>query len=173
MRLSLPALALSLAFLSVSSVGHSQRPDADVLPLSKALTDQGRALLAAQKFEEATNVLESALAVDPRNRTAFMELAKVAEKQELPGKAIRLYREALLIEPNDVTALSGQGEALVQRGAVAKAQANLARIKQLCVGACPEQDRLAAVIARGVPVKTLSAQAVQPKPVVSETPKQP
>ena len=168
MRISPPAIALSLALLAVSSVGHGQRPDADILPQSTMLTDEGRALLAAQKYEEATGVLESALAVDPRNRAAFMTLALVAERQGLPGKAIRLYREALSIEPNDVEALSGQGEAMVQKGAVAKAQENLARIKQLCVGACPEQEKLAAVIARGAPVKTMSAQAVQPKPVVSE-----
>jgi tetratricopeptide (TPR) repeat protein len=171
MRLSPPAVAFAAILLSVSSTGHGQRADADVLPLSQTLTAEGNALLAAQKLDEATNALESALAVDPRNRAAFMALARVAEKQDLPGKAIRLYREALLIEPNDVEALSGQGEALVQRGALTKAQENLARIKQLCVAACPEQEKLAAVIARGVPVKTLSAQAVQPKPVISETPK--
>jgi Tfp pilus assembly protein PilF len=168
MRISPPAFALSLALLSVSSVGHGQRRDADVNPESAALTSEGKAMLTAQKYDEATNLLESALAVDPRNRSAFMALAIVAEKQGLPGKAIRLYRESLLIEPNDIEALSGQGEALVQRGAVAKAQENLARIKQLCVGACPEQEKLAAVIARGAPVKTVSAEAVKPKPVVSE-----
>ena len=171
MRLSPPAIALSLAFLAVSSVGHGQRRDADVLPVSAALTSEGKALFAAQKYDEAVGVLESALAVDPRNRAAFVALAQVSAKQGLPGKAIRFYREALLIEPNDVVALGGQGEAMVQRGAVTKAQENLARIKQLCAATCAEQDKLAAVIARGAPVKEVSAQAVQPKPVVTEVPK--
>ena len=36
MRLSPPAIALSLTLLAVSSVGHGQRRDADVLPVSAA-----------------------------------------------------------------------------------------------------------------------------------------
>lgn len=168
MRFSPPAIALSLALLTVASVSHSQRPDAQIDARSLALMNEGVSFAGAQKYDEAINALESALAVDPRNRQAFIQLANVAQKQGLPGKAIRLYREALLIEPNDVQALAGQGDALVQKGAVAKARENLARIKQLCVTACAEQDRLAAVIAKGPNTPVISAQAVQPKPVVSE-----
>jgi Tfp pilus assembly protein PilF len=171
MRFSPPAIALSLALLTVASVSHSQRPDAQVDPRSLALMNEGIGFAKAQKFDDAINSLETSLAVDPRNREAFIHLAHVAQKQGLPGKAIRFYREALLIEPNDVAALAGQGDALVQKGAVAKARENLARIKQLCVSACAEQDKLAAAIAKGPAVPVISAQAVQPKPVVTETAK--
>ena len=170
MRFSPPAIALSLALLTVASASHSQRPDAQVDPRSLALMNEGIGFAKAQKFEDAVNALETSLAVDPRNREAFIHLAHVAQKQGLPGKAIRFYREALLIEPNDVAALAGQGDALVQKGAVAKARENLARIKQLCVTACAEQDKLAAAIAKGPAAPVISAQAVQPKPVVSEAP---
>jgi Tfp pilus assembly protein PilF len=169
MRFSPPVLALSLAFLTVASVGHGQRPDAQIDARSMALTSEGKAFLAAGKLSEATDMLESALAVDPRNRSAFVTLAQVAERQGLPGKAIRYYREVLLIEPNDVAALSGQGEAMVQKGAYTKAKENLARIKQLCVATCPEQIQLAMAIEKGTAAPLLSAQAVQPKPVVTET----
>jgi Tfp pilus assembly protein PilF len=171
MRFSPPAIALSLALLTVASVSHSQRPDAQVDPRALALMNEGLSFAGAQKYDEAINALESSLAVDPRNRQAFIHLAHVAQKQGLPGKAIRFYREALLIEPNDVAALAGQGDALVQKGAVAKARENLARIKQLCVTTCAEQDKLASAIARGPAVPVISAQAVQPKPVVTEVPK--
>lgn len=171
MRFSPPAIALSLALLTVASVSHSQRPDTQVDPRSLALMNEGIGFAKAQKFDDAINSLETSLAVDPRNREAFIHLAHVAQKQGLPGKAIRFYREALLIEPNDVAALAGQGDALVQKGAVAKARENLARIKQLCVSACAEQDKLAAAIAKGPAVPVISAQAVQPKPVVTETAK--
>jgi Tfp pilus assembly protein PilF len=170
MRFSPPAIALSLALLTVASASHSQRPDAQIDARSLALMNEGVSFASAQKYDDAINALESALAVDPRNRQAFIQLANVAQKQGLPGKAIRLYREALLIEPNDVQALAGQGDALVQKGAVAKARENLARIKQLCVTACVEQDRLSAAIAKGPNTPVISAQAVQPKPVVSEVP---
>lgn len=168
MRFSPPAIALSLALLTVASVGHGQRPDAQIAPRSAELANQGKALAAAGKLDEATDLLESALVVDPRNRAAFTALAGIADRQGLHGKAIRLYREALMIEPNDVVALSAQGEAMVQKGALAKARENLARIKQLCVGACREQDRLAMAIEKGATPAQISAQSVQVKPVVTE-----
>lgn len=169
MRFSPPVVALSLALLTVASASNGQRRDDDLSAQSVALADEGRALMTAGKFDEATDLLESALAVDPRNRPAFIALAKVAERQGLPGKAIRFYREALLLEPNDVAALSGQGEAMVQKGAVQKARENLARIKQLCVTTCPAQTELAMAIDKGAAVPVVSAQAIQPKPVVTET----
>lgn len=172
MRFSPPVLALSLAFLTVASVSHGEKPDSKLQPLSVALVVEARQLSAMGKYDEAVGLLETALAVDPRNRGAFVALARVADKQGLPGKAIRLYREALLIEPNDLAALAGQGEAMVAKGAITKAKENLARIKQLCIAACPEQQQLAQAIEKGVIAPVMSAQAVQPKPVVTEGVKQ-
>ncbi len=172
MRFSPPVLALSLALLTVASVSHGQKPDAKLQPRSVALMAEANALFGVGKYDEASDLLETALAVDPRNRGAFVALARVAGKQELHGKAIRFYREALLIEPNDVVALSGQGEAMVAKGAITKAKENLARIKQLCVAACPEQQQLAIAIEKGAAAPVMSAQAVQPKPVISEPVKQ-
>ena len=169
MRLTLPAIALAAALATVSSVGHSQRPDSQIDVRSLALMRAAQADAAAGRFAEANDGLESALAVDPRNRQAFLALADVAKRQGLPGKAIRFYREALLIEPNDVVALAGQGEALVAKGAVTKARENLARVKTLCVATCPEQTMLAAAIERGNAGPAMSAQAVAPRPVVTTT----
>src|SRR3546814_17179265 len=76
-------------------------------------------------------------------------LGKVAQAQELPGKAIGLYGQALALEPNDLAALEAQGGAMVQRGAVKRAEANLERIRTLCKRACAEAQGLAAVIAKG------------------------
>lgn len=159
MRFTPPALALALGLLTVSSMGHGQRPDAQLDPRSVALVAQARTAAAADKFMVANDALETALAVDPRNRPAYALLAEVAVRQGLPGKAIRLYRESLTIEPNDVAALAGQGEAMVAKGAVTKARENLARIKSLCIGACPEGARLTAIIAKGPPATVQSAQA--------------
>lgn len=161
------ASALTLASLSTSLQG--QRPVAPVNPRSMQLLGQGKAERAAGHLDAATDTLETAVAVDPRNREAFIVLAQVAEARDLPGKAIRLYREALTLEPNDVAALRGQGEALVQKGAVAQAQANLAKIRTLCKAGCGEATQLAAVIAKGppiVPVQTAAQAdtAAQPKP---------
>ena len=167
MRLTPPAIAIAVLFATVSSVSHSQRPDNQIDARSLLLMKLGQSEAAAGRYEPATDALESALAVDPKNRSAFLALADVAKKQGLPGKAIRLYREALLIEPNDVVALAGQGEALVAKGAVTKAKENLAKVKTLCVSACPEQVSLAAAIERNATGPAMSAQTVTPRPVAT------
>ena len=168
MRFSPAATALSLALLTVSSISYSKRPDAQLLPQSVTLANDGIALLAQQKFDEAVSSFEAALAVDPRNRAAFIALAKVAAAQGLPGKAIRFYREALLLEPNDVAALAGQGEAMAQKGAIAKARENLARVGVLCTTSCPEQKTLALAIEKASAAPVISAQTIQPKPIVTD-----
>ena len=132
MRYTSVAIAAALAMVSISTSLHGQRPDDQIDGKSLALLEQGRAARAAGNVDGAIDLLETAVAVDPRNREAFIALAQVSEARGLPGKAIRLYREALLLEPNDVNALKGQGEALVAKGAVSRAKENLARVRALC-----------------------------------------
>lgn len=159
MRLTPIALSVALALATMATAGHGQRPDDQINPRSIALLQQGQALTAAGQYNQAIDMLETALAVDPRNRQAYSALARVAQAQKLPGKATRLYGEALKLEPNDVGALAGQGEALVQRGAVERAKRNLARIKTLCKEPCPHATTLAAVIAKGPPPEVVTARA--------------
>ena len=159
MRFVPVAFAAALGVAALSSAVQGQKPDAQVDPRSVAIVEQARAAQRAGNLEQANDLLETALAVDPKNRTAFIELGEIAKAQGLPGKAIRFYREALELEPNDLTALAGQGDALVQKGAVTKARENLAKLKRLCTASCAEESRLAALIAKGPPPAVLSAQA--------------
>ncbi len=164
MRLTPIALALTIAVGTMASAGHGQRPDDQVNPRSAALLQQGQAATAAGRLDEATDLIETALAVDPGNRAGYVALARVAQAQRLPGKAIRLYSDALRLEPNDIAALAGQGEAFVQRGAVDRARRNLARVRELCGSqSCPQGQQLAAVIERGPPVQTAERPA-EPAP---------
>jgi Tfp pilus assembly protein PilF len=154
------AAAAALTLLTVSTALHGQRADDQIDPRSMALLTQGKAEKAAGKLDVATGTVETALAVDPRNRAAFVVLGDIAEAQGLPGRAIGLYRKALVLEPNDTSALAGEGEALVSKGATTLAKANLDRIRALCkASACPEASELAAAITKGPPVMTASAQA--------------
>lgn len=159
MRFSPFAIVLSLTLAVVSSAGQGQKPDDQINPRSLALLQQGEAARRAGNFPAANDALETALAVDPRNRAAFIALAAVARQQDLPGKAIRFYREALTLEPNDTAALAGQGEAMVQKGAVERARVNLARIKTLCKVECSPATTLAAAIQKGPPPAVVTAQA--------------
>ncbi|WP_422055290.1 tetratricopeptide repeat protein [Sphingomonas sp.] len=158
MRISLVSAAAALTLLSVSTSLNAQRADDQIDARSVALLDRGKTARAAGDLDTANGLIESALAVDPRNRAAYLVLAEIARAQGLPGKAIRFYREALTLEPNDQAALRGQGEAMVQKGAVERARENLARLKTLC-GNCAEATQLAAAIAKGPPA-TATAQVV-------------
>ncbi len=174
MRLTPIAVSAAIALATMASSGQGQRPDDQIDARSAALAQQGQALNALGRYNEATDMLETALAVDPRNRQAYIGLARAAEGQKLPGKAIKFYFEALKLEPNDVVALAGQGQALVQRGAVDRAKLNLTKIRTLCGPNCPQAVTLAAAIAKGPPVAVVTAQAtdkVPPKGAESTTTK--
>jgi tetratricopeptide (TPR) repeat protein len=159
MRVTPIAVSLGIALATMASAGHGQKPDDQIDPRSVALTQQAQSLASVSKYEEATDLLETALAVDPRNRSAYVALGRVAQAQNLPGKAIRLYSEALALEPNDVNALAGEGEALVQRGAVERAKLTLEKIKTICKSNCAQAQTLAAAIAKGPPPQIQTAQA--------------
>ncbi len=169
MRYSPAALALALAFAVSSSATFSQQTERDIDPQSIALVDAGKEAQNSGDLMMAADFYESALALDPANAAAFVALAKVAQEQKLPGKAIRLYREALELNPNDKMALAGQGEAMVQRGAVEKARENLVQLENICRSGCTEISQLNAAIAKGPPLKVQSAEAVTPEVVAGET----
>lgn len=158
MRLTPIVISLGIAAATMASAGYGQRPDDQVDPRSAALVAQAQTRTSAGQYEQATDLLETALAVDPGNRNAYIQLARVAQAQRLPGKAIGYYADALRLEPNDVNALAGQGEAFVQRGAVDRARQNLQRVQSLCAAPCPQATQLASVIQRGPPAEVLAAQ---------------
>jgi Tfp pilus assembly protein PilF len=161
---SLPRLLLTgLAAVALAAPVAGQRPDDQIQPKSVELQHQGKALLNAGKLEQAEDMLETALAVDPRNRWAFVDLARVAEKQHLFGKAIRMTNKALALEPNDPDAIAVQGEAMVEMGATARAQANLQKLQGICAKGCPQVAQLSAAIPRGPTVASATPPAVPKK----------
>jgi tetratricopeptide (TPR) repeat protein len=150
MRFLPRVLLIGLAGVALAAPVSGQRSDDQIQPRSVDLMHKGQALMAAGKLEEADGMLETALAVDPRNRWAYTELARVAEKQHLFGKAIRLTNKALEMEPNDPDAIAVQGEAMVEMGATARAQENLKKLQAICAPAgCPQAVQLSAAITRG------------------------
>jgi predicted Zn-dependent protease len=158
MRLVFRALLVSFAGVALAAPVAGQRPDDQIAPKSVELQRQGETLISAGKLEQAEDVLETALAVDPRNRWAFIDLARVAERQHLFGKAIRMANKALLLEPNDPDAIAVQGEAMVELGATARAQANLQKLQTICAPkGCPQIAQLSAAISRGPTVAAVKA----------------
>ena len=159
MRLFARALLMGVGALALAAPVSGQRPDDQIAPKSVELQHQGQALMSAGKLEQAEDALETSLAVDPRNRWAFVDLARVAEKQQLFGKAVRMANKALLLEPNDPDAIAVQGEAMVELGAIARAQANLQKLQTICAKGCPQLSQLSAAITRGPTVASVKPPA--------------
>ncbi|MGJ3649822.1 hypothetical protein ACLB0R_15300 [Sphingomonas sp. GlSt437] len=158
------ALAGAAALATVATAIEAQRPDDQINAKSVALLQEGKAQLAAGQLEAATDTLETALVADPRNRGAYVALGDVARARGLPGLAYRHYRDALELDPNDLAALRGQGEALVAKGALIKARDNLAKIRKVCRNtACPEATQLANAIAHAAPQAAMATPTVTPK----------
>ena len=151
-------LLIGAAGLAFAAPAFGERTDDQIMPKSAELQKQAREAIAAGKLEQAEDLLETALAVDPRNRGAFVDIARVAEKQHLFGKAIRMTNKALALEPNDLDAIAVQGEAMVEMGATARAQENLQKLQQICgAKGCPQVGQLSAAISRGPTIASAKA----------------
>ena len=136
MRFAPAAAALSLLVAVTSSVGYAgdKAPD----PRAAMLIAEGRAALSAGEVQSAIDAFEAALVVDPAYTPVFLDLAEAARTDGLQGKAIRYYREALARDPGNLAAISGEGEALYEKGALEKAKRNLAKLQSMCGDSCPE-----------------------------------
>ena len=166
MRFAPAAVALSMLAAVTSSVGYSADREPD--PRAAALVAEGRSELASGQYQAAVDSFEAALAIDPAHTPIYLELAEAARAQGLQGKAIHYYREALEREPGNLAAISGEGEALLEKGAVEKARRNLAQLESLCGGECSETRELAAALQRGPSETVLTAEAVTPSTVVTQ-----
>ena len=168
MRNSVRFLALGAAAALLASPVVGQRADNQILPRSIELQRSAETQLVAGKLIEAAELLETSLAVDPRNRGAFVDLARVAQKQRLFGKAIRLTNKALELEPNDLDAIQVQGQAMVELGALPRARENLAKLQRICTSGCKQLTALSAAITRGPTVAQVSTPATTPKAAESD-----
>ena len=165
---------LRCGLLAVSSGSFGQKPDDQIDPRSLRFQKQGEPALAAGNHAAAERRAgDGAWRPIRATAAAFIALGHVAQAQALPGKAIRYYKDALLLEPNDVGALAGEGDALVQRGAVDRAKDNLARIKTLCKSGLPRRDDARRRDRQGPAAAVQTAQAsdkVPPKGQEDQTP---
>ena len=167
MRYTPAALALSLLAAVTASVSHSAPPQ-PMDPRASSLLAQGRAALASGNSDVAIDSLEAALTIQPGSVPILLSLADATRRQGMQGKALHYYRVALKAEPQNLMAISGEGAALVEKGAVEKARRNLARLQGLCGDSCDATRLLTAALARGPTPRVVTAEAVTPAPVVAD-----
>lgn len=160
MRYYPAALALTLFCAVSASVGNGAVTAPS--PRALALQEQGRAALAAGQVQSAIDAFESALAIDPAYTALYLDLAHAARKDGMQGKAIHYYRLVLTRDPNNYAAISGEGEALAEKGALEKARRNLAQLKSLCGDGCTETRALSDKLTATPAVPVLTAEAAAP-----------
>jgi len=168
MRYYPAALALSLLAGVWSSVGQSAAPAQPLDPRAAALLTQGQLNLEAGRLDTAVDAYESALTIQPGGIPILLDLAAATRRQGMQGKALHYYRLALAADPSNLDAISGEGAALVEKGAVEKARRNLARLQGLCGSNCQATRQLAAAIAKGPAPRVVTAQQITPEPVVTQ-----
>lgn len=158
MRFAPAAAALSLFLMTTASVTSASDHD-QASPLAAALIAEGQTALANGDTQAAIDAFEAALVVDPGHTPILLNLAEAARSDGLQGKAIQYYREALDRDPGNFAAMSGEGEAMVEKGALEQAQRNLARLESLCGASCPETRALEARIEAGPPARLAAETA--------------
>lgn len=166
MRYTPAALALSLLAAVTASVSIST-PPVPLDPRAALLVADGRKALVNGDANAAIDAYEAALVIQPGHIAILLNLAEATRKQGMQGKALRYYREVLEAEPGNVFAISGEGQALVEKGAVDRARRNLARLEQICGAGCVPAKDLAAAIKQGPAPQIVTADAVQGKLTVS------
>lgn len=166
MRYTPAALALSLALAITSSYSYGAPREAD--PRAAALVAEGRGAMQAGNVGDAITAFEAALAIDPAHTAIYLELAEAARRDGMQGKAIHYYRIALERDPENLAAIAGEGEALIEKGAMEKARRNLSRLETICGRNCAETKELAAAISAAPAPAVVTAEAVMPDTAVTQ-----
>ena len=162
MRYSPIAAAISLVVALSASTSFGQAP-APVDPRVAQLLDTGRAALAAGDIDGATDRFEAALTLAPGSTPVLLALGGLSREKGLQGQAIHYYRQAQKAEPGNLAAIAGEGTAMAEKGAIAKAERQLAKLKSMCGTNCAEAGLLASAIARGPLPQVKSAEATATK----------
>ncbi len=131
-------LCLALLATPALAIGTEEAPGAS--------TGAAQALIDAGDFEGALGLLEPIVASDPGNTDALNLAAYARRNLGDLAEAGRLYEAALGADPDHLGALEYQGELFLQQGDRVRAEANLARLTELC-GDCEEREDLAEALA--------------------------
>ncbi len=137
------------ALLMILVVSALSAPSVMANPASADLVAQGQLALTANKPAEALDLFETASLADPASVAAYAGMARSYDALGLPGKALRYYREALELAPNDVSLLEAQALGMIAKGNMTKAQVALDRVRKICAkSGCVAITRIDAAMAK-------------------------
>ncbi|MCY4408146.1 MAG: tetratricopeptide repeat protein [Rhodospirillaceae bacterium] len=108
--------------------------------------ERGKQAIEAGDWERAASFLERAAESSPRNADVFNLLAYSYRHLDRLDDAFENYARALDLDPKHLGAHEYIGEAYLMVGDLAKAEAHLATLQDICAG-CEETEELAEAIA--------------------------
>jgi len=146
-RATLSAIAAALLLAAATSGPADAIGSGRSLLQADSDIDRAAALIEAERYEEALDLLAVVAAREPENADAFNYIGFANRKLGRYDMALDNYARALALDPAHRGALEYQGEAFLELGDVAAAEANLATLRRLCPDGCEERDELAAAIA--------------------------
>ena len=146
--MTVKAASAILAFLlacnafGADTAGSSMRSDPAL--------DRYEAAVKQQDWKSAVQVMQQALAADPKNADYHSLYAYSLRKSGTPDmdQVFLHYNEALKLDPRHKGAHEYLGEAYLMVGNVAKAKEHLSALDKLCFFGCSEYDELKRAISQ-------------------------
>jgi len=129
------ALILLSAPLSAYGIGSS------MLDAPEALLE-AEAMIEDEDFEDAIELLEELVDMEPRNADGWNLLGFSYRKTGELDEAFAAYNKALLIDPTHPGANEYLGELYLQTGDIAAAEDQLRLLEQTCPDPCEEAEIL-------------------------------
>jgi tetratricopeptide (TPR) repeat protein len=108
--------------------------------------EKAQSAIDAGSYRDAIPILEDVVDTDPKNANAHNLLGFVFRNLGDYGKSAVYYDQALTIDPNHKGANEYLGELYLKLGQLKKAEAQLARLDDICTFGCSEYDDLKVAI---------------------------
>jgi tetratricopeptide (TPR) repeat protein len=131
-------MAATLPALAVDTPSSSDDPDLTAI----------RAEIAAKDYKGAIAGLNGLIDQGVRHPDIYNLMGYSLRKSGDPKTALSFYQKALEFDPDHKGALEYLGELYVELGDIGKAQANEARLAELCPQGCEELEDLQKAIAQ-------------------------
>ncbi len=134
-------IAVAAALLLIGNTGWAIGTSDYVIEDAQYEIDNGN-------FEEAVNVLEQVIEAEGEDAELLNLMGFSLRNLDRDDEAMDFYNQALALDPDHQGALEYQGELYLKMGDQAAAEANLAKLAQLCPDGCEAYGVLQTAIER-------------------------
>ena len=139
----LAAIGLGLAPAAANIGGDGPPiPMTSVPTASTGAMAEGYAAIAAGEYETATAIFQKVAEDDPTNAEAYNQLGYINRRLQNFPEAFAFYTKALELDPQHTGAHHYIGEAYLEVGDLAKAEAHLAQLDLICLFGCDDYFEL-------------------------------